>query len=101
MNATTADLARNLIAAWLPWLTIAAFMTAAVWTFRKVIAWTAAERRAAEDAAADAEWADILAAVGLTPQDMRARWRQQEAANRAALETTRREIAALPTTEQP
>lgn len=63
--------------------------------------WCRAIDRRNANAAADAEWAAILAVVGLTPQDMRARWRQQEAANRAALEPTRREIAALPTTEQP
>lgn len=69
----TADLARNLALAWWP-LILTAALVALPWLIVRALCWI--ERRA--DAKADADWADILAAVGLTAEDVRAAYNRRE-----------------------
>ena len=100
MIATATALAANLWSAW--GLFIAAFVIAAylLVVFPLAVAIGRAfkaggEEFAAEEenARADAEWARYLAALGLTPDYVRAQWRAQTDA--------RLEIAALPETRKP
>ena len=86
MTSTTADLFRNLTLAWWPLLLAAALVAAYVLiAFPLAVAIGRAfkaggEEYAAEeaDAIADAKWAQYLAALGLTPEDVRAQWRAQK-----------------------
>jgi hypothetical protein len=77
-----------------------AFLVVCVWTLLGTFVALLVGRMFAKrrDAEADREWVDICAAVGITPADIRQRWQQQEADNRAELETTLAQIRALPQT---
>lgn len=72
LTTTAADLARNLALAWWPLILTAAFVALPCLIVR-ARCWI--ERA---DAKADAAWADILAAVGLTAEDVRAAYNRRE-----------------------
>lgn len=114
---TAYDIARNLWAAWWPFIALGAVVVGLPWLIVKALGlvdhtfddlgspdawgiddlidgdtWAARQGLVQTDAEADAEWCAILAAVGLTPADVRARYEATPIHDRLAAERLRAEL---------